>query len=518
MNRDLVVGLARRVLAAAPFLVALTLALAAQGMRGLGEPDEGRAVQIAQAMLASGEWSVPRLHGAPYLDKPPLTYWAIAASLRCGGANELAARLPSSLAFAATTVLVGWLGGLLWGAQARVPAGLAYALSLGPFVASNLAVPDALLPVATTGAAALAWRLEREGRRTDWALLGGVVGLGILVKGAAMLVWSAPLAIFLLAPRIRRDGARALVAPGPWAALGLALAIGLPWFVATSWRFPGAADYFLGNQVTGRLFGTSYERNPEWSKVLTMYLPVLVCGALPWSVAGLASFPTLLHRWRARISRQPSRRAVLLALWSLLPLAVFSLARSRLPLYLLPLFAPVALVAGRGLQLTYARAGRVRRALALAAGLAWAVGLVALKPLAAERLAARDGRRLAAWIDEASRSGEGAVWSVDATLHSLPFYRLRAVPWTTTKPKRYPMFSPLPDLSLALRQERPRRALLVTPRPRLPVVAQVTRDAGYRCRERASTERLSLLACRRDHRAASSVSAARYREARERSR
>jgi hypothetical protein len=63
-----------------------------------------------------------------------------------------------------------------------------------------------------------------------------------------------------------------------------------------------------------------------------------------------------LLRWARRIPgdvrrwwRDPAQRAadapwVFLALWVLLPLVVFCLARSRMPLYLLPLFAPLALL------------------------------------------------------------------------------------------------------------------------------------------------------------------------------
>ena len=36
---------------------------------------------IARAMLRTGDWITPRLHGFVYLDKSPLVYWAMAASL-----------------------------------------------------------------------------------------------------------------------------------------------------------------------------------------------------------------------------------------------------------------------------------------------------------------------------------------------------------------------------------------------------------------------------------------------------
>ena len=45
-------------------------------------------------------------------------------------------------------------------------------------------------------------------------------------------------------------------------------------------------------------------------------------------------------------------------MWFALPLVVFALASSRLPLYLLPLFAPLALITGRALELREASGRR----------------------------------------------------------------------------------------------------------------------------------------------------------------
>ncbi len=57
----------------------------------LVEPDESRYAQIALEMVNSGDYLVPRLQGEPYLDKPPLLYWATAASFNLFGQSELAA-------------------------------------------------------------------------------------------------------------------------------------------------------------------------------------------------------------------------------------------------------------------------------------------------------------------------------------------------------------------------------------------------------------------------------------------
>ncbi len=119
-----------------------------------------------------------------------------------------------------------------------------------------------------------------------------------------------------------------------------------------------------------------------------MYLPVLVAGALPWivlaTIAAGGPVDGLAHAARAAL-RERDRHWLLLGYWLLLPLAVFFLARSRLQLYVLPLFVPLALVMARPLarwrgldgRRAFVVIGLTRRRAARAQGHA---GVLALQP------------------------------------------------------------------------------------------------------------------------------------------
>ena len=64
-------------------------------------------MRVAQEMLDSGDWIVPRQQGAPFPDRPPLNSWAIIAASKLTGQLDLSAiRLPSVLATLLTTVLI----------------------------------------------------------------------------------------------------------------------------------------------------------------------------------------------------------------------------------------------------------------------------------------------------------------------------------------------------------------------------------------------------------------------------
>src|SRR5882724_10326335 len=86
------------------------------GHRSLNEPDEGRYAEIAREMIELNDWLVPHLWYQPHLDKPPLTYWTVAASLCVFGENEWAVRLPLALA-GISGVWVSYLFGLALGGQ-----------------------------------------------------------------------------------------------------------------------------------------------------------------------------------------------------------------------------------------------------------------------------------------------------------------------------------------------------------------------------------------------------------------
>ena len=69
--------------------------------RGYWTPDEPREADIAWRMSWQPQRAVPTLAGEAFCEKPPLTYWAAAASIGWFGASawaaEFGARRPSAI-------------------------------------------------------------------------------------------------------------------------------------------------------------------------------------------------------------------------------------------------------------------------------------------------------------------------------------------------------------------------------------------------------------------------------------
>src|SRR3954469_18284267 len=73
------------------WLIGLALLLMGIGL-GMRDPwpaDEPRFALVAQDMLRSGDWLIPRVGGDLYADKPPVFFWLLAASMALTGSVRL---------------------------------------------------------------------------------------------------------------------------------------------------------------------------------------------------------------------------------------------------------------------------------------------------------------------------------------------------------------------------------------------------------------------------------------------
>ena len=385
--------------------LALVLALALLGQRGIWDPDEGRYTNVALNMLESGNWIEPyRSQEIGHWTKPPLTYWAIASSVAAFGHNAWAARLPAALSY----LLCVWLA---WRIARRLAPGgehqaaLAYATMLFPIGAAHLITTDYVLAACETLAmwAFVEARFGGHPHPRRWIILMWAgFALAFIAKGPPGLLPLLAVVAFELA-QPARTRARVL----RWQGLLVFMLIALPWYAVVMQRNPGLMQYFLGNEVVDRIATNDFSRHGQWYGWIAIYVPTLLLGTLPWTPALLRwarALPGTIRHWRTREGRAQDAAGLLLALWLLLPLLVFCVSRSRLPLYILPLFVPLAVLAA---------ARRVQEGKAMPRWrwlLAWAVFMLALQLAAARWHTHKDA---SAWADAIHARVPGPVTQVD---------------------------------------------------------------------------------------------------------
>ena len=316
---------------------------------GVLETSEARYAEIGREMLASHDWLHPRLLGIQHFHKPPLTYWLTAVGLALAGPTAAGARLLPVLAVLAQVALVYGLGRLLFEGDGRRALAAAALYGTWPVVlasALNLTT-DAFL---TTLELAATYALLRyyAGQRPGW-LYGFwlALGLAFLTKGPVGLL--LPLLVMVGFYFRRGQPRRPLTRHH---ALGAALfaAVGLSWYLYLVAENPAFSRYFLFQHTVERF------SNPEAfgrSKPWWFYLVLVPATSLPWSAALVAQalrtpWATVPQAWRN-----------VLIFWVLLPLLFFSLSGSKLLLYVLPVFAGLALLVvyylGRAAEATRAR-------------------------------------------------------------------------------------------------------------------------------------------------------------------
>lgn len=303
------------------------------GSRGLNEPDEGRYAEIGREMAASGDWLVPRLNGIEHFQKPPLIYWATAASIKVFGPYDWAARLPSVLAALGLIAATIWLGRELKDHQTGLLAGVIAASTLGVYLIGHLLTPDMLMAMWIAVALAAMARFHRTGASGHGYLVFLAAGLAFLTKGPMGFVVPAAAGIGLTIA-VRKQGGRLGL---PWVTGGiLALAIGLSWFFAVAARFPELQGYFLGDELVKRFASKSHGRSrPFW-----FFLVILPLFMLPWSAMAIGLAKRTWHMLRARRRLSPPQAFLLAAV--AIPFVVLSASGSKLPTYVLPLAAPLA--------------------------------------------------------------------------------------------------------------------------------------------------------------------------------
>ncbi len=315
------------------------LALPFLGLRPLWLPDDGRYAEVAREMVTTGDWITPQLNSIPHYTKPPISYWVSAVGILLFGRNEFAVRLAVALPFIGCVLLTYLLVAEFRDKKTGFVAGLIFMTSPIPFIAANIITPDMMLTFFEMGAIYFIWRWHRREQRSVLSIVAAYAFLGLtfMTKGPVGLL--IPFLAFLGYAAYTGEWRilRAFTSTRGWLVF---LLIGFPWYIVLVVRHPELVDYFLGRELADRMFTTVHHRNNSF----LIYPAVLLGGLLPWTISFVKGWRNAYPLKKLRERKIEPYHAFMLS-WILLPLIFFSLVRSRLPLYVLLLFVPMAILA-----------------------------------------------------------------------------------------------------------------------------------------------------------------------------
>ena len=308
--------------------------------RKLVNPDEGRYAEIPREMVASGDWTTPRLNDIKYFEKPALQYWATAAAYTVFGEHHWTARLWSALTGFLGVLMVFYTGRRLFGEETGWNSALVLASSLLYVLIGHVNTLDmgvSFLLSAAVCSFCLAQSDATDARkRRHWMLAAwAALALAVLSKGLIGLVLpGAALVLYVLIERDWRLPARLHLVPG----LCLFLLITVPWFVAVSLANPEFARFFFIHEHFERFLTKAHGRY----QAPYYFIPVLLAGMLPWTVTLVDA---LARAWK-RAPEKDFQAQRFLLLWAAVVFVFFSASSSKLVSYILPMFPALALLIG----------------------------------------------------------------------------------------------------------------------------------------------------------------------------
>jgi len=312
---------------------ALLLMAAGFGLRDPWPGDEPRFALVAQDILRSGEWLLPRVGGDLYADKPPFSFWLMAMAMALTGSMRAGFLLPSLLAGIGTTLLVYDLLRRARGRDVALTGAFLLLLTFQFTWQARQAQIDAVLCLLTTLSLYGLLRHVVLGPAPKWFVVGWVVaGLGVITKGVGFLPLLALIPFAALARRGWPTTAPDIGGLSLVGAAAMLVTLGA-WFVpmmlvtSAGGELLAYRNEILFQQTVTRYADAWHHHEPFWY-YLVRVIPLL------W-LPVIALVPWLWPRWRVALRERDTLVALLLS-WVVIVIVFFSVSPGKRGVYLLP--------------------------------------------------------------------------------------------------------------------------------------------------------------------------------------
>ncbi|MBI2620889.1 glycosyltransferase family 39 protein [candidate division WWE3 bacterium] len=323
-------------------VIALLLIFWRLGSNRLLPWDEAIYSQVAKNMVVSKEYFVQRwVPDEIWLEKPPVYMWLAALSMSVFGVNEWAARMPSAFFGFLTILLVYFFGKRLFGRIAGFVSAFSLLTTFQYLYYARMAMLDVTMTFFLTLCLYLYLEAQKKPGYRYWVFSGIAGGLAVMTKSVvgflALPVISLNELYLCLTGEAPFDRGRVR----KYACLLLSYtAVFLPWHLEAFRRFGGTfLRQYLGYHVLTRVVSGIEDkgRHPVW-----WYLTVLKVSMRLWFAALLASYPAALFRAFAK----KDKNYAFLIIWSLVVFVFFSLSKSKVVWYIMPIYPALSLMIG----------------------------------------------------------------------------------------------------------------------------------------------------------------------------
>ncbi len=321
------------------------LLLPALGRDGLWDPWESHYAEVARRIVVDNDWIVLRWHEENFYSKPVFLFWIVALSIKALGVSDLAVRLPVALFAIGGVVGVYHYVRLNFGrTEGLVAAACLATMPLFVFIARQNITDMPFVVAMTVGILGLLHRIHHDGRWSVAAALISYACFGIATLSKGLLGFALPGAVMLVTLIVTWRWSllrRLLILPG----ILVFLAVTLPWYIAITIKQGSAFAYefFYLHHLARAGGGVHGERG-----TFEYFIGQGGYAILPWLAIAPAAVGRLVARslgkediWEAGTSRH-----LMVVVWVIVSLAVFTIARTKFHHYVFPALPALAVTIG----------------------------------------------------------------------------------------------------------------------------------------------------------------------------
>jgi len=310
--------------------------------------------EFIKQIRLTGDWITMHYNGGIIFDKPPLYFWLATVATFIFGMNEFAIRFWAAVCGVLTVVTTFYLGRSFYNEKVGFFSGLVAMTAFQFLIQSRIAELDILLTLLMTLAILFFWQGYHTKKRHFYWFFYLAMALATLVKG--LIGIAIPVFAVFLFLLFRKELNRIWEMEIPAGIIITAL-VASPWYLM-EWKLHGQAfvDFALGFLFLSRFKGVVAGHPGPWY----YYFFAILLGFAPWS----HFLPYALTRtWKNKLGKPE-----LLSLCFIIPVfIVFSIAKTKLPNYVLPLYPFLAIMVGK-LWYDFLHGGqeKMRRGMAIA--------------------------------------------------------------------------------------------------------------------------------------------------------
>ncbi|XJZ27623.1 ArnT family glycosyltransferase [Bacillota bacterium Lsc_1132] len=272
--------------------------------------------------------------------KPPLSFWAIMAGYKIAGYNTLGLRLFSALSSFLTNIMVGAFAWVRFGRLASLISSTVMATSSQWLLNHGARTGDAdALFVFLYTASLISLLLSIKHKK--WLFVSGMAfSFAFLTKS-----WHAGSIILIIFIFLFITNCYQKLSSKEWTAVLLFMTF--PIFIWTSFRFQYDQLLFFKKMIEYDLLHRSSTPIEGHTGDFFYYFNVLWKFSKYWIIILLALFMVFIHDFRQHFLQAQNKNITIgIYLWLVIPLALYTIASTKIRWYILPVYPAISLAIG----------------------------------------------------------------------------------------------------------------------------------------------------------------------------